>query len=190
MAISGERMTISSPAVFDNWADRVDDPLTRAPVAAFDLSKADFGVSKLSLDGFAALDARPASFYQNSPEAVALKQAMQPDQAYDAKFAAIVDGAKSPMAGYWGKPTDPTAVRPVAPEGSVTKVFVDLFARLGDFSGTAPSAPSVAASTFGPGSIETGSLRKSFDETAAPKNTPLNPIEAYAARRKPGVENT
>lgn len=183
MAISGER-------IFNDWADNMPSADTKAPVEAFGRSRADFGVSKLSLDGFTALDARPASFYQNSPEAVALRQAMQPDQAYDAKFAAIVDGAKSPMAGYWGKPTDTTIAKPVAP--GPTQVF-DLFARLGDsFSGSspAPSAPSVAASTFGTGSIETGSLSRSFDETAAPKNTPLNPIEAYAARRKPGVENT
>lgn len=184
MAISGER-------IFNDWADNMPSADTRAPVEAFGRSKA-FGVSKLSLDGFAALDARSASFYQNSPEAVALRQAMQPDKAYGAKFAAIVDGAKSPMAGYWGKPTDPTVAKPTALEGGVTKVF-DLFARLGDsFSGSspAPSAPGVAASPFGSGSVETGGLRKSFDETAAPKNTPLNPIEAYAARRKPGVENT
>lgn len=183
MAISGER-------IFNDWADDKPSADTKAPVQAFGLSKADFGVSNLSLGGFAELDARPASFYQNSPEAVALRQAMQPDRAYDARFAAIVDGAKSPMAGYWGKPTDPAAVRPVAPEGSVTKVFVDLFARLGDFSSPAPSAPSVAASTFGTGSIETASLSRSFGETAAPKNAPINPIEAYAARRRPGVENT
>ncbi len=185
MAISGER-------IFNDWADNMPSADTKAPVEAFGRSKADFGVSKLSLDGFAALDARPASFYQNSPEAVALRQAMQPDKAYDAQFAAVVDGVKSPMANYWGKPTDPTAAKPVAPEGSVTKVF-DLFARLGDsFSGSSPApfSPVMAASTFGPGSIETGSLSRSFDEKAAPKNTPLNPIEAYAARRKPGVENT
>lgn len=184
MAISGER-------IFNDWADNMPSADTKAPVEAFGRSKADFGVSQLSLDGFAELDARPASFYQNSPEAVALRQAMQPDQAYDAKFAAIVDGAKSPMAGYWGKSTDPTIAKPVAP--GPAQVF-DLFARLGDsFSGSSPApfSPVMAASTFGPGSIETGSLSRSFDEKAAPKNTPLNPIEAYAARRnQPGVENT
>ncbi len=185
MAISGER-------IFNDWADNMLSADTKAPVEAFGRSKADFGVSKLSLTGFAELDARPASSYQNSPEAVALRQAMQPDKAYDAQFSAIVDGVKSPMANYWGKPTEPMAVKPAALEGSVTKVF-DLFARLGDsFSGSspAPASPGLAANTFGSGSIETGSLSKSFDETAAPKSAPTNPIEAYAARRKPGVENT
>lgn len=176
-------MGIASAAeVFNDWADNMPSAATAQAVTAFDSTPIDFGVSKLSLAGFAALDAKTPYEYQNTPERAALQQAMQRDPDFDARFTAITGGVQASMANYWGAPP----AKPVAAsrlDDGITMAS-GMLEPLGDsMTGSKPAADVQ--------SVEMGGLSRSFGEkAAAPTQAPDPLAAAYSAmRKKPGLDN-
>lgn len=188
-------MAFTEQQVFNDWADAMPSRDTAAAVQAFGNTPIDFGLSKLSLAGFAELDARPAAAYKDPVQTQALAQAAQPDARYNRYFEDMVASARNDMATYWGVPTAPVASnKPAATDviANLASSFVDSMAD--GLTGSKPAAPAaVSMAGLNPEDtrVDTGALSQSFGQTADPAVAKPDPLEQYAARRRnPDLNNS
>ncbi len=191
-------MAFTQQQVFNDWADAMPSRDTAVAVQAFGNTPIDFGLSKLSLAGFAELDARPAAAYKDPVQTQALAQAAQPDARYNRYFEDMVASARNDMANYWGVPTAPVASsKPAATDmvANLASSFVDSMAD--GLTGSKPAASTV--SMVGLNSedmrVQTGALSQSFGQAADAAKPELDakpdPLAQYAARRRnPDLNNS